>query len=263
VRRLLITGAAGKIGSVLRSGLGDVAERVRLVDREPLSSEREGEEVMTLDLARFEAALEATAGVEAVVHLAAIPDEDRFERILNCNIVATYNLFEAARHHGARRVVFASTNHVTGMYPVDARVGPRDPPRPDTLYGVSKVFGESLGRLYADKHGLEVVCLRIGSFGERPSHRRDLHTWLSHRDAIQLFERSLLAAGIGFMIVYGVSANQRSLWENPDAKKLGFLPVDDAEQFHAELPDSNEHGPARLLQGGEYANPGYAGRSDE
>jgi uronate dehydrogenase len=233
---------------------------MRLVDRERLTAKRGNEQVMVLDLARFDDALEALAGAQAVVHLAAIPDEDDFERILEANLVATYNVFEAARRQGVRRIVFASSNHATGMYRCDERVGPDDPPRPDTLYGVSKVFGEALGRLYADKHGLEVVCVRIGSFKERPTQLRDLHMWLSHRDAIELF-RCCLLADTRFSIVYGVSANERSWWDNPEAARLGYRPRDDAERFRSQLPESGERAPGRQLQGGVYANPDYRGRA--
>ena len=130
-----------------------------------------GEEALRLDLADFAAVRPAMEGTDVVVHLAAIPSEDTFERLLQANVAATYNVFEAARQAGARRVVFASTNHVTGFYRRSERVGPADPVRPDSMYGATKVFGEAVGRLYADKWGMEVVCLRIGAFGERRNRR--------------------------------------------------------------------------------------------
>src|SRR4051812_15448960 len=176
MQTLVITGAAGRIGTVLRPGLRDLARRLRLVDIAPIDAKDDRDEPLRLDMSVFEHALIALEGAEAVVHLAAIPGEAAFDRLLGPNFVATYNVFEAARRQGVRRIVFASSNHATGMYPVGTRVGPDDPVRPDTVYGVSKVFGESLGRLYADKHRLEVVCVRIGSFKERPETCRELWT---------------------------------------------------------------------------------------
>src|ERR671918_2932844 len=141
----------------------------------------------------------AMAGVDVVVHLAAIPGEDSFSRLVEANVFGTYNVFEAARQAGVRRVVFASTNHVTGFYPRGEGVGPSDPVRPDSLYAVTKVFGEALGRLYADKWGLEVVCIRIGSFGKRPTTVQALGMWLSERDGAQLFTKAVTAPTIGFV----------------------------------------------------------------
>ena len=119
--------------------------------------------------------------VDATVHLAGIPHEDSFDRILETNVVGTYNVYQAARKQGCPRVVLASSLHVTGFYDASERISPRMPVRPDSFYGVSKACGESLGRLYADKHGLQVVCVRIGTFAERPTALRHLSTWLSPR----------------------------------------------------------------------------------
>jgi uronate dehydrogenase len=260
MKRLVITGAAGRIGSVLRRGLGGVAGEMRLVDQAPLDSGSGEEKLVAADLRKMDATLDALAGADAVIHLAGIPAEDSLGRLLEANFVATYNVFEAARRQGVSRVVFASSNHATGMYPAGERIGPDDPVRPDTLYGVSKVFGESLGRLYADKHGLEVVCVRIGSFKERPEEWRELHTWLSYRDAVALFRACLLAPVPGFLTVYGVSANTRSWWDDSSARGLGYEPLDDAERFAAELGgEADLTGRGDALQGGPFADPGYTG----
>src|SRR5262245_59293538 len=170
MQRVLITGAAGGIGGVLRAGLAGRYSLLRLADVRPCSAAGKGEEAIVADFSALDAALAATRGIDCVVHLAGIPREAEWERILPNNIVGTYNLFEAARRNGVKRVVFASSNHVTGFHRVGQPVDPALPPRPDSRYGVSKVFGESLGRLYADKHGLSVACLRIGSFRERPQN---------------------------------------------------------------------------------------------
>jgi uronate dehydrogenase len=193
--------------------------------------------------------------VDAVIHLAAVASEAPFDEILSGNITTTYSLFEGARRAGVRRVVFASTNHVIGFYPRGETVGPDDPVRPDTFYGVSKAFGEALGRLYADKYGLEVVCLRIGSFAERPTTTRQLSIWLSPRDCVQLVRCSLDAPAVGFTLVYGVSANTRSWWEDDAAASLGYRPQDDAEQFAAQIEEPSPGAPSRLgerLQGGSF-----------
>lgn len=248
MRTLAITGAAGRIGSVLRRGLRMPGRRLVLLDLTPIELEDEGEDARIVDVRDLEATAAALAGVEGVVHLAGIPTEDRWERILEANIVGTSNVFEAARRGGARRIVFASTNHVTGFTAVGEEVGPDTPVRPDSLYGVSKSFGESLGRLYADKHGLEVVCLRIGSFKERPEEVRDLSTWLSHRDAVSLFA-ACLAAPLSFEIVYGVSANTRAWWSGEAGVRLGYHPQDDAEVYAEEVAGVGE---AYAHQGGDF-----------
>jgi uronate dehydrogenase len=190
---------------------------VRLVDVRDLNPESAGEEVLQLDLVDFQALRRAMAGVDVVVHLAAIPREDGFSRLVEVNVVGTYNVSEAARQSGVRRLVFASTNHVTGFYPHRDRVGPSDPVRPDSLYAVTRSLGEALGRLYADRWGLEVMCIRIGSFGKRPTSARTLGTWLSECDAVQLFTKAVTVPTINFLVVYGVSRSRWSSWENPGA----------------------------------------------
>jgi uronate dehydrogenase len=248
VERVLITGAAGKIGEVLRRGLRGVSTTLRLMDREPLTA-GPGEEVVTGDIRSLEDARRAAAGCDAVVHLAAIADEAPFEPILDVNIRGTYNVFEAARLEGCRRLVFASSNHVIGFHPVGETLTPEAAIRPDGYYGVSKAFGEALGRLYHDRDGLEVACLRIGTFAPRPSTERHLSTWLSHRDAVQLFRRCLEAPNFGFLIVYGTSANRRSWWLSPGWDVIGYRPQDDAET-HA---DSVEGPSPYRFQGGEFS----------
>jgi uronate dehydrogenase len=250
VERLLVTGAAGRIGSVLRAGLAGQAKVLRLMDFAPLEA-GPGEEVVQGDVRSLEDARRAAAGCEAIVHLAGIPDEAGFEEILDANIRGTYNLFEAARLEGCRRVVFASSNHAIGFYPVGETIGVDVPVRPDSYYGVSKVFGESLGRLYHDRHGLEVVCLRIGAFLPEPKRPRHLSIWLSHRDAVQLVQRSLEAPDIGFLIVYGTSDNRRSWWRRDGWERIGYTPQDQAEAFGDRIGEEMTY----RFQGGEMAEP--------
>ena len=197
LHRVLVTGAAGRLGTLLRQGLRGRVGVLRLLDIASLGTAQPGEELRTTDVRDLAAMTRAAADVDAVVHLAGIPDEDTFEHILDVNMVGTYHAFEAARRQHCQRVVLASSAHVTGFYPTSQRIGPEVPPRPDSFYGVSKAFGENLGRLYADKHGLEVVCVRIGTLADCPTAPRHLSTWLSPRDAVELFYRCLVAPRSG------------------------------------------------------------------
>lgn len=245
-RRVLITGAAGRIGSCLREGLRPLVDELVLTDArvlEPVANER----FIRADLADRDAMLRLAEGVDAVLHLGAVPTEASFDELVGPNLIGTFNVFEAARLGGVTRVVFASSNHATGFYPVEHRLAGHEPPRPDTLYGVTKTYGEALGRLYVDKFGLEVVCVRIGTFAERPRQRRDLATWLSFGDTVRLFAACLSAPDVGFRVVYGASANGRLHWDLTPARDLGYEPQDDAEDYardvRGEVPD---------LQGGQF-----------
>ena len=191
-KKVLITGAAGRIGQVMRSGLKERYDLRLMYHRTVLEAE-EGEEVVLGSVADLAAITEAVDGVDAVVHMAGDPETSAtWESVLEKNIQGVYCTYEACKNKGVKRVIFASTNHVTGFYELDGvYTTPEMPERPDSLYGVSKAFGEDLGRYYVDQYGLEVICLRIGSFQpdsaviERKSDRI-LSTWLSHRDCVQL-----------------------------------------------------------------------------
>ena len=254
-RRVLLTGAAGNIGSCLRSGLTADVEELRLTDvREP---EPPAADFVAADLTDREAVLRAVDGVEAVVHLGAIRTETSFDQLLGPNVLGTFNVFDAARRAGVRRVVYASSNHATGFYPVDQRLSGVEPPRPDGLYGTTKAFGEALGRMYSDRFGLEVICLRIGSFAERPRDAHQLHMWLSPGDAVRLFRACLSAPEVDFLTVYGASANTRSWWDLSEAaRRLGYEPKDDSERFAAEIEAA---GPPGEYQGGAFTAREYGG----
>jgi uronate dehydrogenase len=259
--RVLITGAAGSIGRTLRGGLRG-RYLLRLLDVAPQDAAEPGEEVVTLDLNDRPATEAAVKDVDMVIHLAAIAQEASFDDILGGNITTTYSVYESARRAGVRRVVFASSNHVTGFYPRSERIGPYDPVRPDGFYGASKAFGETLGRLYAEKYGLEVVCLRIGTFAERPTRPRHLSTWLSPRDCLELVRCCLEAPEVGFTVVYGVSANTRSWWKNDAAESLGYRPRDNAEEFATQIEEPPPGGSSRLadrLQGGSFVESDPSG----
>jgi uronate dehydrogenase len=237
-RRVLVTGAAGRIGTVLRAGLRADLDELRLSDLIEPEGLASGETFVAADLNDAAAVDRAVAGVDAVVHLGAVPDEAAFATIAGPNLHGAFHVFDACRRAGVRRVVFASSNHATGMYPVGAPLDGTQPPRPDGIYGASKVFGEALGRMFSDRFGLEVVCLRIGSFRPRPTQERELSTWLSHGDGVRLVRAALTAEPVGFEIVYGCSANTRRWW--PAANAIGYEPVDDAEAFAAELEGVGE-----------------------
>ena len=246
-RRVLITGAAGAIGSCLREGLRPLVDELVLTDLRPLEHPEANERFAQADLTDRDAVAGAAAGVDAVVHLGAVPTEVPFDELVGPNLVGTFNVFEAARVGGVSRVVIASSNHATGFYPVERTLTGAEPPRPDSLYGVTKVYGEALGSLYADKFGLEVICVRIGAFLERPLQLRDLATWLSRGDAVRLFAACLSAPAAGFRIVYGASANERLFWDLTPARELGYEPQDDAERYAADVG-----GEQHQLQGGSY-----------
>jgi uronate dehydrogenase len=242
-----VTGGAGLIGSFLARGLD---RELKLLDIRPAPG------CSLLDLRDLAAVEEAFDGVDAVVHLGALSTENTFDAILEHNIQATYNVFEAARRRRVRRVVFASSNHVTGMYSRSDRIGPEAPIRPDTYYGVSKAFGEAIGSLYAEKWGVSTVCLRIGSCLERPLDKRHLSTWLSPRDAVALVAAAL-DAPVTFRIVYGISANTRGWWDMAAATELGYHPRDDAEVFADQVAEDPSE--AANTQGGQFTAVDFTG----
>jgi uronate dehydrogenase len=254
---VLITGSAGLVGRTLRDGLRGRYPRLRLLDTAEQAAAGAGEEVVRADVADQDAMDAAMAGMNAVVHLAAVPTDRPYDELAAPNLTGAQRVFEAARRAGTRRVVFASSHHAAGFYPRaegPLRVG--DPPRPDSFYGASKVFGEALGRLYHDKHGLEVACLRIQSWAERPTERRHLGSWLSFRDGTELVRCCLEAPDLGFAVIWGVSANRRAWVVNEDLGWLRWTPRDDAEAFAAEVeaatPPEDPANPEDRFDGGPY-----------
>lgn len=235
-KRVLMTGAAGSIGKTLLRPLADRYE-LRAMFHETTAPVPAGVSVVIGDLERVDDALAAVAGCDAVLHLAGNPHMTAtFEEVLAANIRGTYSVYEACKLKGVPKVVFASTNHVTGMYERDGLpVEPGQVVRPDSFYGASKAHGEALGRYYSDAHGLSVICLRIGSFLPRPRGERNLSTWLSHRDMAQLAWRSI-EADVRFGIYYGISGNTRRQWSIESAMTdLGYAPEDNAEDYAWEL----------------------------
>ncbi|MEU6704169.1 NAD-dependent epimerase/dehydratase family protein [Streptomyces wuyuanensis] len=250
-RTVLLTGAAGGLGTLMRGLLPAYGHELRLFDMNPVEGEPGA---VTADLADADALREAVRGVDAILHLAGISLEAPFEKILRANIEGTYNLYEAARAEGVRRVVFASSNHAVGFTPRpregDPLIPVGTPRRPDTYYGLSKGFGEDLAQLYWDRHGIETVSVRIGSCFMEPTSVRMLSVWLSPGDGARLFHAALTADGVGHTVVHGSSANTRLWWDLSTARALGYEPQDDSEQFAEKLiaeqgeldPDDPAHG---------------------
>ncbi|MDX3518042.1 NAD(P)-dependent oxidoreductase [Streptomyces scabiei] len=235
-RTVLLTGAAGGLGTLMRDLLPDHGYELRLLDLLPVEG---APDAITADLADREALREAVRGVDAIIHLAGISLEASFEKILAANIEGTYNLYEAARAEGVPRVVFASSNHAVGFTPrplgQDPLIPVDTPHRPDTFYGLSKSFGEDLAQLYWDKYGLETVSVRIGSCFPEPTSVRMLSLWMSPADGARLFHAALTAEHVGHTVVYGSSANTRLWWDLSTARALGYDPQDDSEPYAEKL----------------------------
>ncbi|MFF0151772.1 NAD-dependent epimerase/dehydratase family protein [Micromonospora sp. NPDC005203] len=255
---VVVTGAAGRIGSAVRQQLrGEVRELV-LVDRVAVHPQAPTERALQLDLADLDAVVAALAGADAVVHLAGLPDEAPLADLLDSNVLGAYHVLEAARRQAVGRVVLASSNRVTGFYRVGQVVAPDAPVRPDGFYGVSKVAVEALGRLYADKFGVSVVCLRIGSFEDEPAETRYLATWLSPRDGCGFIRAAITAPDVHFATAYAVSANTRGFWDTTAGARLGYLPVDNAESYADQVPGADAPIDAAAFQGGAYTSAEYS-----
>ncbi|MFF1833245.1 NAD-dependent epimerase/dehydratase family protein [Streptomyces sp. NPDC058231] len=235
-RTVLLTGAAGGLGTLMRGLLPAYGYELRLFDVTPIEGEPDA---IAADLGDKAALREAVRGVDAIIHLAGISLEASFDKILRANIEGTYNLYEAAREEGVRRIVFASSNHAIGYtprpLPGDPLVPVATPRRPDTFYGLSKSFGEDLAQLYWDKHALETVSVRIGSCFMEPTSVRMLSVWMSPGDGARLFHAALTAEEVGHTVVYGSSDNTRLWWDLTTARSLGYEPQDDSEQYAEKL----------------------------
>jgi uronate dehydrogenase len=234
MKTVLITGAGGSVGSLLRPELNG-KYNLRLSDIRPIKKLATGETFALGDIARLSDMLRITKGVDAIIHLGGFAVEGPWDVILRANIIGCYNLFEAARRNGVKRVLFATTNHTCGFYRRDQKIDHRVYPKPDSRYGVSKVFGEQLGSLYADKYGMEVYMMRIGNVNPVPIDKRRLSIWFSPRDLAQLVSIGIDRPGIKFEIVYGISGNKRAWYDNSNAKRLGYQPQDDSEIYAPEV----------------------------
>ena len=259
-RRLLLTGAAGSLGRELRPRLKAHCEILRLSHRKDMGAAGAGEEVVIAGLEDKAAVHALLADVDAVVHMGGVSTEQPWEAILAGNIVGMVNLYEAARAQRVRRIVFASSNHVTGFYRQDQVISPRDPVRPDGFYGLSKAFGENLAQLYWDKHGVETVSLRIGSAYPEPKDRRMLATWMSFDDTERLIVAALTSPVVGHSVIYGMSDNATTWWDNTSARHIGYRPQDSSEKYRAATearqPTIDTAQAAARYQGGAFVTQG-------
>ena len=258
MNRLVLTGAAGRLGSWLREPLTKLCGELVSSDiADNIGKLYPGERYRRADLERYDEIHALLEGADMVVHFGAIGDEAPFETLLGPNFIGAYNVWEAAHRQKLRRVVYASSIHAVGMHKRADFIGIDAPHRPDTFYGLAKCFAEDLASLYWDKRGLEAVCLRILSAAQVTSARA-LGTWLSYGDLIQLVTRAIDTPTTGFSIVYGVSNNDRAPVDNSRASFLGYRPKDNAEQFaerilaEAPLPDPTDL--AQMCHGGPFAS---------
>lgn len=257
--RLLLTGAAGGLGKVLRERLRPYAKVLRLSDIADMApAADDSEEVLPCDLSDKQAVHQLVEGVDAILHFGGVSVERSFEEVLGANICGIFHIYEAARRHGVKRVIFASSNHVIGFYKQDEALDAHSPRRPDSYYGLSKSYGEDMASFYFDRYGIETVSIRIGSSFPEPQNRRMMHTWLSFDDLTQLLERSLYTPNVGHTVVYGMSDNLDVWWDNRFAAHLGFTPRDSSEVFRKQVeaqPMPAADDPARVYQGARFAPP--------
>ena len=224
--RILITGAAGAIGETLVQGLKDRYSQ-RGLDRQPMP---DLEDAIVGDLADFDTVLRATQDMDAVMHLGGNPSGGSpWEEILPNNIIGTYNVLEAARQNGVRRIAYASRAGLLGPYPKEQQRTVEMLPLPTSYYSISKVFGESLGYMYASRFDMEFVSVRIGNFKrDRPSPEHPHQ--LSHADAVQVFERAVLQPDVTYEVVFGVSDSTWPLYDVEHGRQvIGYHPQDKSE----------------------------------
>lgn len=255
--KIVLTGAAGRLGSYLREPLLGLAEQLVSTDiADDIGSVYPGETYVVADLASFDDMAALIEGADMVVHFGAIVDEAPFDVLLGPNFIGSYNVWEAARRHGVRRVVYASSIHAVGMHLKSDFIGIDAPHRPDTFYGLAKCFTEDLASMYWDKCDVESVCLRILSCAQ-VNNARALGSWLSYGDLIHLVEQAITTPTTGFSVVYGVSDNDRAPVDNSKASFLGYRPKDNAEQYAekilAEAGSVEVRDPGQICHGGPFA----------
>ena len=229
--RILITGAAGRLGTQLRKGLAPLATSLRISDNVEMEDVQPNEEAVVCELGDYDAIIKLTKDVDAIVHFGGASLDKSFETILDSNIRGSYNIYEGARKNGVKRVVYASSVHAIGYHELDQPIDADSPARPDSLYGVSKNFVENLSRLYWDKFGIESMCLRIFSSFPEPADRRMLWSWLSYADCIQYVERSLTCPRLGHTIGHGISNNRLKIVDDSKAGHIGCHPQDSSEPY--------------------------------
>ena len=257
MKKIVLTGAAGRLGSYLREPLSKLAQQLISSDiADDIGTLYAGEAYVKADLTSLQEITALLVDADMVVHFGAYADEAPFETILGPNIIGAYNIWEAAYQNNVRRVVYASSIHAVGMHSNKAFIDTEVKHRPDTFYGLAKCFTEDLASLYWDKRQLESVCLRILSCAQ-VNNARALGTWLSYDDLIHLVEQAVSAPTTGFSVIYGISKNDRAPVDNTKASFLGYKPKDNAEQFAKQVlanTDSLDHSsPEHMCIGGPFA----------
>lgn len=259
--KVLFTGSGGGIGTQLRPMADDWGVDMRWSDvADPPNGRNAGEEWVLADLTDYAAVAKAVEGCDAIMHFGGISIEDRTDPIHAINVGGTYNIYEAARKAGTKRIFFASSNHAVGFHTRETRLDADSPPMPDSIYGVSKVYGEALAQLYWQKFGIETMICRIGSCFPEPKDRRMLATWMSARDMWRLLDRFLKVPRLGCPVVYGVSNNDEQWWDNSKVAYLGWQPQDNSATFahkHPDLPAEDPSDPAVKYVGGNFAKVGH------
>ncbi len=254
-KKIVLTGASGRLGSYLREPLSHRTEQLVSLDIEPIGKTIKNEIFELVDLSDYTEIKRVLDQTDIVVHFGALSNEGPFSKILEANIVGTFNIWRASQEHRIKRIIFASSIHSVGMHESNAMIDSNVMHRPDTFYGLSKCFGEDLARLYWDKCAIECLCIRILSCAKVTSNRA-LGTWLSYADLVRIVSKSIEIEELGFNIIYGVSKNARSPVNNENASKLGFQIKDNAELFAENLlkqgiPDEKKPGDNYL--GGPFA----------
>ncbi len=260
MKRVLVTGAAGGIGTHLRRLLPPIYPEIVLSDLREPEGLAKSERFIKADLTEPDEVATACKGIDGIVHLGGHSTEGSWETILNANIIGCYNLFEQARLANVKRIIFASSNHAVGFYPRSTTIPTNVNARPDSRYGVSKAFGEGLGAMYAYKHGIGVTSLRIGNVNDAPLDARRLSIWLKPEDLVQLIRIGLERPGLVYEVMYGVSDNSRSWYDNSHAAKLGYKPGYNSEVFAKDVvakETTGAHPAGEFYQGGTYCADEY------
>lgn len=265
--KVVVTGAAGGVATLIRPHLRQITSELVLSDRGDLDDLQDGEVSMPADLTDLSSMERLLEGADGLIHLGGQSVEADWETVLNANIIGLHNIYEAARRQGCKRIIFATTNHVVGFYRRQQIIDHTVMPRPDSRYGVSKAFGEALGRMYADKYGLRFLNIRIGNVGDKPLDIRRLSIWVSPGDLTQLIQIGLTHPDLHFEVVYGASKNARAWWDNSNAYRLGYEPKDRAEDHadvaHAVSAAQPDDPITAQFQGGTFCAHEFAGDVDQ
>ncbi len=260
-KKVLITGVSGHLGGMLLRSLESFGYKNLIGTDLKKKNTKKNHRFILANLKNFKSTLKMTKGIHAIVHFGAIPIEDTQFNILQNNIVGTYNLFEAARINKVKRIIFASSNHAIGFHRRSTRLNHFSTQRPDSHYGLSKAFGEELSRFYADKFNIKSMCIRIGTCLSAPKDKRHISTWISYDDLTQLVDIGIKHKDIHHEIVYGVSRNKKSWWNNSRAYQLGYKPKDSVDRFDVHSLSKNEYKDkiALLFQGGVFTSANFKG----